>query len=71
MTGSALLLIMGVSDGWSIIALKSTLFNRWEIFAMPMVNPHSSNSIIEYFWQHLVIFYWHKLLIWATILYLI
>ena len=45
--GSALLLMMWVSDRWSTIASKSTLFNKWEKMAMFMANPHSSSSVIE------------------------
>ena len=32
-----------------MIALKSTLFNKWEKLAMLTVNPHCSNSVMEYF----------------------
>ena len=45
--GSALLLIIWVSDRWSMIALKSTLLSKWEKLAMLIANPHSSNSVME------------------------
>ena len=47
LAGSGLLFFIWVSDRWSTIASKPTLFNMWEKLAMSMANPHSSNSVME------------------------